>query len=62
MVSFSMELPRKVAPKKRNVHVDAVGMSFLRSPYVEIYRFNETPRASFRSRMSHLLRRRISCT
>lgn len=45
-----------------NVHFDAVGMSLVRSPYVGMYRFNETPRASFRSRMSHLLRKRISWT
>jgi hypothetical protein len=43
-------------------HLDAVGKSFLRSPYVGMYRFNGTPRASFRWRMSHLLRKRINCT
>ena len=42
--------------------MDAVGMSFGRSPYVEIYRFIETPRASFLARISHLLRKRISST
>ena len=45
-----------------HAHLDAVGKSFLRSPYVGMYRFNGTPRASFRWRMSHLLRKRINCT
>src|SRR6266850_197175 len=52
--------------KKKGVshyaHLDADGKSFLRSPYVVMYRFNWTPRASLRSRMSHLLRKRMSCT
>lgn len=48
--------------EKLRVHLDAVGMSFLRSPYVGMYRLIGIPRASFRSRMSHLLRKRISCT
>jgi hypothetical protein len=55
-----------VTKKKKGVshdaHLDADGKSFLRSPYVVMYRFNWTPRASLRSRMSHLLRKRMSCT
>lgn len=65
LVPFVPQKKRKkdmAVEKEMNAHLDAVGMSLVRSPYVGMYRFNETPRASFRSRISHLLRKRISWT